>query len=147
MARETEILGLSELSDLLQNETKKHATDYLRRVAVSAGKVAQAAMEDTAPVATGRLESEIVVKSKFSGGADETTLTVEIGPSKDTWYSIFSEFGTVGQEGTDKHGRHFRHAATPAQHWIARAWEGCQEDVLNEFYRKAIELLMRLEKK
>jgi HK97 gp10 family phage protein len=123
--------GLSDLSEKLTHESARTAKRYLLNVARSAAEVVVRAMEETAPQETGRLEGEIDYQSKFSG-TEQTTLTVKIGPARATFWGMFQEFGTRNQ---------------PGQHWMARAWAGCQNECLSVFGTEALARLADMEEK
>lgn len=120
------ITGLSELSEMLTKESARTAKRYLLNAAKPAAQIVLDALQQTAPVMTGRLDEEMTYQSKFTGGENATVLTVKIGPARNTFWGTFQEFGTATQ---------------PAQHWMLRAWESCQDKVLSVF---ATELLARL---
>lgn len=124
--------GLSELSEMLTHESARTAKRYLLNVAKPAAEVVLDAMKETAPELTGRLEEELTYQSKFTGGGEGTTLTVKIGPARPTFWGMFQEFGT---------------ATEPAQHWIQRAWESCQDSVLSVFGTEALARLADMEEK
>jgi|ERR1700723_441862 len=126
------IQGLSELSEMLTHESARTAKRYLVNCAKPAAEVVIAAMEETAPEDTGRLEGGLDYKTKFSGEGDGTTLTVNIGPAKSGFYGMFDEFGTHTQ---------------PAQHWMGRAWESSQEKCLSVFATEALARLADMEEK
>ena len=119
------ISGLSELSQMLTEESVRTAKRYLINAAKPAAEVVIAAADETVPVATGKLEGGLDYQTRFENG-DGTTLTVQIGPDRAEFYGQFDEFGTQHQ---------------PAQHWLGRAFEGCQDECLSVF---ATELLARL---
>jgi HK97 gp10 family phage protein len=124
--------GLSELSDMLTRESARTAKRYLLNVTKPAADVVVTAMEATAPVETGRLDAGIDYQSQFTGGGDGTTLTVKIGPARGTFWGMFQEFGT---------------ATEPAQHWMQRAWESCQDKCLSVFGTEALARLADMEEK
>lgn len=135
------IEGLSDLSNLLTEQTPRAAKRYLSRClgAVEKGDMNRApkavrvvldAMDETVPVQIGALESMLRWQKRFSDGDDETTMTVLIGPTKSVFWGSFQEWGTATQEG---------------QHWMGRAWEGCKDEVLNVFATEAIGILQDLE--
>jgi HK97 gp10 family phage protein len=117
--------GLSELSEMLTQESVRTAKRYLVNAAKPAAEVVITALDETVPVATGRLEGAMDYQTRFESG-DQTTLKVKIGPTNEAWWGSWQEFGTHTQ---------------PGQHWMARAWEGCQDEVLSVF---ATEMLARL---
>jgi HK97 gp10 family phage protein len=122
--------GLSELSEMLTQQSVRTAKRYLLNVAKPAADVVVDAMQATAPEMTGRLDAEIGYQSKFTGG-DETTLTVKIGPALATFWGMFQEFGTAHQ---------------PARHWMQRAWEASQDKCLSVFGTEALARLADMEK-
>ena len=120
------IEGLSELSQMLTEESVRTAKRYLVNAAKPAAEVVIDAMAETVPVGlTGRLQDELSYQTRFSDD-NGTTLTVSIGPARRTWWGSWQEFGTFCQAG---------------QHWMARAFESCQDKCLSVF---ATELLARL---
>lgn len=123
--------GLSELSQMLTQESVRTAKRYLLNVAKPAAAIVVAALEESAPEETGRLEGGIDFQSRFSGG-DGTTLTIKIGPARNTFWGMFQEFGTHDQ---------------PAQHWMAGAWERCQDKCLSVFGTEALARLADMEEK
>lgn len=125
------IEGLKELSQMLTQESVRTAKRYLVNVAKPAAQVVLDAMEETAPVLSGRLEDELGYQTRFTGG-DETTLIVNIGPARSTFWGMFDEFGTKNQ---------------PAQHWMARAWAACQDQCLSVFGTEALARLADMEEK
>ena len=139
--------GLKDLSDLLATMPQQAAKRYLSRAGEKAAGVVSDALKQSAPVEIGILEESIVSKKKFSDGDGETTMEIDIGPSKQAYYGMFQEFGTSEVEGTDKNGKHFRHAAQPAQHWMGRAFESIKEKVLSVFATEALSILSDLENK
>ena len=118
--------GLSDLNDMLKNQSVRTAKRWLLQCAEPAAHVVEQSMQATAPAATHKLENEITHASRFS----DTGLTVRIGPSKDTFYGTFQEFGTRWQG---------------ALHWMARAWEACQDRCLSVFGTEAIARLQDME--
>jgi HK97 gp10 family phage protein len=127
-----EIEGLSELSDLLTEQTPKAAKRYLKRCAEPAAKVVLDAMAETVPVGVGVLEEQLSYSTSFDNGDDETTMTVEIGPEKPAFWGSLQEFGTSTQQG---------------QHWMGRAWESSKDRCLDIFQTELVGLLQDLENK
>lgn len=126
------IQGLSELSQMLTEESVRTAKRYLVNCAKPAADVVIVAADATVPKETGRLESGMDYQTRFDGNGDGTTLTVNIGPARDTWWGSFQEFGTFCQ---------------PGQHWLGRAWEACQDRVLSVFATEALARLADMEEK
>lgn len=118
--------GLAELSEMLTHESARTAKRYLVNCAKPAAEVVIEAADQTVPVDTGRLKGNLDYQTKFSGGGAGTTLTVRIGPAAGMKWGSLQEFGTRFQQG---------------QHWLARAWESCQDKCLSVF---GTELLARL---
>jgi HK97 gp10 family phage protein len=123
--------GLSELSEMLRHESVRTAKRYLLNCARPAAQVVIDAMQATAPVEVGLLKDEIDYQSRFEN-ADQTTLNVKIGPARHTFWGMFQEFGTFDQ---------------PAQHWMTRAWEMCQDECLSVFATEALARLADMEEK
>jgi HK97 gp10 family phage protein len=127
------ITGLSELSQMLTEESARTAKRYLVNCAKPAAGVVIEAMGQTVPVGlTGRLDDELTYQTRFSGDGDGTTLTVNIGPARSTWWGSFQEFGTFCQ---------------PAKHWMSRAWESCQDKCLSVFATEALARLSDMEER
>ena len=79
--------GLSELSEMLTQESVRTAKRYLVNCAKPAADVVIEAMKETVPVGvTGRLDEELGYQTRFDGSGDGTTLTVNIGPARSTWW-------------------------------------------------------------
>ena len=110
---------------MLTHESARTAKRYLVNCAKPAAEVVISALDETVPVATGKLEGALDYQTRFENG-EGTTLTVKIGPTNEAWWGSWQEFGTHTQQG---------------QHWMGRAWEGCQDKVLSVF---ATEMLARL---
>lgn len=124
--------GLKELSDMLTKESARTAKRYLVNVAKPAAQVVLDALGETVPQGvTGRLEDNLGYQTRFTNG-DGTTLTVHIGPSWETFWGMFDEFGTYKQ---------------PAQHWMGRAWASCQDKCLSVFGTEALARLADMEEK
>src|SRR5256885_16145086 len=77
-----QIEGLAELSTLLTELTPQAAKRYLSRCAQPAAQVVLDAMAQTVPVGIGILEEELGWQKKWAKGDDETTMEINIGPSK-----------------------------------------------------------------
>ena len=127
------ISGLSELSEMLTQESVRTAKRYLVNCAKPAAEVVIEAMKETVPVGvTGRLDEELGYQTRFDGSGDGTTLTVNIGPARSTWWGSWQEFGTFCQTG---------------QHWMGRAFETCQDRCLSVFATEMLARLADLEEK
>lgn len=125
----TTISGLQGLEQKLSQLAPKAARSAIRKAARQAGKIWQEAIEERAPVDTGRLEESIsVVTSTGAGETDGTTgsVTVSVGPDKSGWYAGFQEFGTVHE---------------PAQPFIQPAIDETGDQVLDAFIENLNEVL------
>lgn len=125
------IEGLDELSTLLTEETARTAKRYLLKVAQPAADVVIEEMKTTAPEMTQRLEEGIGSQSRFTN-AEQTNLTISIGPAWETFWGAFQEFGS---------------STYPALHWMERAWESCKNRCLDVFATEATAMLLDLENK
>jgi HK97 gp10 family phage protein len=112
----TEIEGLDELEEAFTEGGKRAVKKYLRRVELKAGKLLKEALSESAPYDTGDLSEDIHSQTVQGDGA----LTVRVGPSKNTFYGMFQEFGAP-------------EANVPAQHWMELAAKEHQDEVLQEF--------------
>lgn len=144
-----EIEGVSELSDLLANEAPAAARRYLKKVADPAAKVMLDAAAGTVPVRYGVLQAGLTTQTNWSSGDDGVELAIRIGPGKRQFWGTFLEFGTKASQGIVRRGRHagkwhFNHAATPARHWMLRAWEASQQKMLDVFVEGAKEMIATL---
>lgn len=127
-----EIEGLAELSTLLTKLPAAAARRYLSKVAIPAAEVVLDALAQTVPVDIGILEEGLGWQRKWGTDeeSDETSMTILIGPLKPYFYGSFQEWGTFDQ---------------PAQHWMGRAWDVCQNECLNVFATEATGLLLDLQ--
>lgn len=141
-----EIEGLKELSEVLTTLAPAAAKRYLSRAGEAAAEVVVEALEESAPTGIGILEESITTKKTWEDG-DQTTMEINIGPTKHAFWGMFQEFGTQDVEGTDKEGKHFHHAAQPAQHWMGRAFESSKDRCLDVFSTEALGILADLENK
>jgi HK97 gp10 family phage protein len=125
------IEGLNELSTMLTEIAPASAKRYMRKALGAGADVVQEAAETTVPVDVGILEESIVQKASFSDDDDAgtTTLTVDIGPTKQAFWGSLQEFGTRFQQG---------------QHWLGRAWESCKGEVLSRVGTEMTGLLLDL---
>jgi HK97 gp10 family phage protein len=142
-----EIDGLAELSEILTTKTAAAAKRYLSRAGEAGAQVFVGALEDSAPTGIGILEESITWQKKWGTEGDQTTMDINVGPTKQAFWGMFQEFGTQEVEGTDKNGKRFVHAAQPGQHWMGRAFEGSKEAALSAFATEAIGILQDLENK
>ncbi len=121
--------GISELSELLTEVAPTAAKRYLSNVAQPAAQVVVDALEQTVPVGIGILEEQIGWQKKWTSEGNNTVMTLNIGPLKPAFWGSFQEFGTRFQ---------------PGQHWMARAWESCKDDVLSVFVQGASDMIAKL---
>lgn len=126
------IHGIEELSEMLTHESARTAKRYLSNVAKSAGQVVVDELKANAPVgATQRLEEGVGMQSRYSN-ADDTTLTVSIGPAWETFWGAIQEFGTQHMVG---------------KHWVSRSFESCKDRCLSVFMTEATATIMDMENK
>ena len=100
----TDIQGLDELEEAFTEGSKRAVKKFLARVEKRAAKVLKDALSENAPYDTGDLSEDIHIQTIQSDGA----LTVRVGPSKDTFYGMFQEFGAP-------------EINVPALHWMEMA--------------------------
>lgn len=112
----TDIEGLDELEEAFIAGSRRAVRKFLSRVEKNAAKILKDALSEEAPYDTGDLSEDIHMQTVISDGA----LTVRVGPSKDTFYGMFQEFGAP-------------EANVPAQHWMELAAKEHQEEVLQAF--------------
>lgn len=112
----TDIEGLDELEEAFTSGSKRAVKKFLRRVEMRAAKVLKDALSEEAPYDTGELSEDIHTQTVQGDG----TLTVRVGPSKETFYGMFQEFGAP-------------EANVPAQHWMENTAKEHQEEVLQEY--------------
>lgn len=125
----TEIEGLDELEEAFTQGSKRAVKKFLRRVERKAAKVLKTALEEDAPYDTGDLSEDIHIMTVVSDGA----MTCRVGPSKDTFYGVFQEFGAP-------------EANVPAQHWMELAAKEHQDEVLQEYLDAVTEGLEDMKK-
>lgn len=113
----TDIEGLDELEEAFTTGGKRAVKKFLRRVEMKAANVLVKSAEQFAPYETGQLESDIGRQSVQTDGA----LTVKVGPSRESFYGMFQEFGAP-------------EANVPALHWLESSAKAVQDEVLTEFY-------------
>jgi len=124
-----EIQGLAELSVLLTEQTPAAAKRYLGRCADRAAEPLLAAMAGTVPRGIGILEESFTTKKSFANDGDQTTLVLEVGPTKQAFWGSMQEFGT---------------STEPAQHWFGRAFESSKDEILDVFVEEAQNLIQDL---
>jgi hypothetical protein len=139
-----QIEGLADLSQMLTELAPNAAKRYLSRAGEAAAEVVIEALDDTVPVGVGILEESITWDKHWLDG-DETTMEINIGPTKQAFWGMFQEFGTQEVTGADRNGKKFHHAAQPAQRWMTNAWLGCRDKCLDVFATEAVGILQDLE--
>lgn len=113
----TDIEGLDDLEEAFTEGSKRAVKKFLRRVEMKAAKVLVKSAENFAPKETGRLMDDIHRQTKQGDGS----LTVRVGPSQNTFYGMFQEFGAP-------------EANVPAKHWLENSARAVQDQVLQEYH-------------
>lgn len=121
------IEGLDELEEAFTHGSKRAVKKFLRRVEMRAARVLKVALSEEAPYDTGDLSEDIHVQTVQGNGI----LTVRIGPSKDTFYGMFQEFGTIH---------------VPAQHWMELTAKEHEDEVLQEYMDALNDGLQKMKK-
>ena len=85
----TDIEGLDELEEAFTEGNKRCVKKFLRHVEFQAASVLVESAKEYAPYETGQLEGDIHRQTVQSDGA----LTVRVGPSAETYWGMFQEFG------------------------------------------------------
>jgi len=85
--------GLKQLEDALLEETPKQVRSQIRGALKYCGQWMAEKIAALAPVRTGFTARHIIYKIRMNSKKDEALLAV--GPTRDAWYSTFSEFGSV----------------------------------------------------
>jgi HK97 gp10 family phage protein len=125
----TNIEGLDELEEAFLEGSKRAVKKFLRHVEMKAAKILVDSAERNAPRESGDLSEDIHRQTKQSDGA----LTVRVGPSRETFYGLIQEFGSL-------------EANIPAQHWLENSARAVQDEVLEEFYSGLTEGLNDMKK-
>lgn len=112
----TNIEGLDELEEAFTSGSRRAVRKFLTKVEKRAASILKNALSENAPYETGDLAGDIHINSIVSDGA----LTVKVGPSQDTFWGLFQEFGAPD-------------ANVPALHWAEEAAKSVQDDVLQEY--------------
>lgn len=127
----TDVEGLDVLEEALSEGSKRAVRKFLRKAEMQATKPLIAAAKETAPYLTGKLEGDLHRESVLDPSAG--TLTMRVGPGKDSFYGQFQEFGAP-------------EANVPALHWLEDAARSVQEEVLQTFYNALTEGLEDMKK-
>lgn len=110
-----EIEGVEELLDKLQRlgeQSKRIENKALRE----AGSVVEEAIKNETPIQSGNLKRSITTSNvKTKDGMKH----VEVGPSKDAFYSRFVEFGTVKMKANPFMGRGYEKSKNQAMNKIS----------------------------
>jgi HK97 gp10 family phage protein len=125
----TNVEGLAELEEAFTQGDKRAVRKFLRRVEQKAAQLLKTFLSDEAPYDTGDLSEDIHSQTIQGDG----TLTVRVGPSKDTFYGMFQEFGAP-------------EANVPAQHWMENTAKEHQDEILQEFMNGITEGLQDMKK-
>jgi HK97 gp10 family phage protein len=111
----TDIEGLDELEEAFTQGSKRAVKKFTARVERRAAKILKDALSEEAPYDTGDLSEDIHIQTVTVDGAQ----VCRVGPSKDTFYGMFQEFGAP-------------EANQPAQHWMENTAKEHQDEVLQE---------------
>lgn len=112
--------GFEELAEALDAGSKRAVKKFLARVEKKAAKVLKDALSEEAPYDQGDLADDIHITTTTEDGA----LLCRVGPSKQTFYGMFQEFGAP-------------EANVPAQHWMENTAKE-HEDEVAEAYMDAL---------
>ena len=116
----TNIEGLDELEEAFTGGSKRAVRKFLSKVEKKAARILKDALSQEAPYETGQLSEDIHIQTVKSDGA----LTCRVGPSSDSYYGIFQEFGAP-------------EANVPALHWMELTAKEHQEEVLEAYVEAA----------
>lgn len=92
MVEKLHIHGAAEMAKVLEALPEHLAKKSLVKALRLAGEVVREAAEVTAPRDSGELAKNIIVRS--ARGNTGTGATVQVGPSSDVFYGLFTEIGT-----------------------------------------------------
>ncbi len=123
----TNIEGLDELEEAFTEGARRAVKKFLRHVEMQASKPIIESAKQNAPYRTGALQMDIHRQSVTSDGS----LTLRIGPSRETFYGLIQEFGN---------------SHVPALHWLENSARAVQDEVLQEFYNALKEGLEDMKK-
>jgi HK97 gp10 family phage protein len=113
----TNIEGLDEMEEAFTAGSRRAVKKFLRKVEMNAAKVLVDSAEQFAPKREGDLADDIHRQTVQSDGA----LTVRVGPSQQTFWGMFQEFGAP-------------EANVSALHWLENSARAVQNEVLEEYY-------------
>ena len=125
----TNVEGLEELEEAFKDGSKRAIVKFLRRVEMKVAKLLVDSAKQCAPYFTGRLESDIHRQSVVGDG----TLTVRVGPGRETFYGQFQEFGAPA-------------ANVPALHWLENSARAVEGAVLETFQQELTDALGEMKK-
>jgi HK97 gp10 family phage protein len=118
----TNIEGLEELEEAFNEGSKRAVKKFLRSAEMKAAKPLVESAKQNAPYESGQLMGDIHRQSVVDESAG--TLTVRVGPSKETFWGLIQEFGSP-------------EANVPALHWLEQSAVDVQDQVL-EGYSEAL---------
>lgn len=144
-----EVRGLAQLGRALQSIPAVLATRVMREALHAAGDVMAAAAEATAPVLSGELKSDIIVKVHVSGGLDSNYVLV--GPGYDRGSlrvrgvrrnrrgALEADVDTTDSPGIyggfveEGHAIEFGNGEVPPHPWLRPAFEASKEEAVEVF--------------
>lgn len=125
----TNIEGLDELEEAFTQGSARAVKKFLRRVELRAAKVLKDKASADAPFEEGDLSEDIHAQVITNSDG----MTVRVGPSKETFWGLFQEFGAP-------------EANVPATHWLEDSAKSVQDKVLDEYYEGIREGLEAMKK-
>lgn len=112
----TDIEGLDVVEEAFTEGSKRAVRKLLRGVEMKAAKLLMDSAKEFAPYETGHLEGDIHRETKMGDGS----LTVRVGPSKQTFWGLIQEMGSP-------------EAHVPALHWMENSARAVEDLVLDTF--------------
>ena len=152
-----EVKGLAEIGNALQQIPARLATRVMREALHAAGEVMADAARASAPVASGELQGDIIVKVHVSGDLSNNYMVVGPGYDKaklvvrkrgkyagrpDTTSSpgVYGMFLELGHRGPGTHVRHAKGAniefgskTSPPRPWLSTAFNSSAEESFGVF--------------
>jgi len=83
---------ISECVDLFERLPEELQLKLLRREGRRSAEIIRAAQSKGAPVDTGHLSRNIVIKTRKE---TDTEIRIDVGPARSAYYGVFEEFGTA----------------------------------------------------
>lgn len=114
----TEVEGLAELEEAFTGGSARAIKKFLRHVEFKAAKVLVDSAEEFCPYRTGELEENIHRQTVIDNSTG--TVTVRVGPSRQTFYGLVQELGAPSEK-------------IPALHWLEDSARAVQGEVLEEY--------------